>query len=281
MANGLAAAAAAKQGDAPGARPASGGSVRDTALNRVPHIVLLYWVIKIASTTLGETGADMFSMTYELGYGTTIAVFLALFAVLLGVKLALKGYHPSAYWGTFTASAIAGTAISDFMDRTLGLGYMWGSAVLVVLLLLTLAAWHRRSRTSIDVDRITDASSELWYWIAFLIANTLGTAAGDFVADDLGLGFVLSAVAISGLLVLIAVLHYRTRVNGTLLFWLAFVLTRPFGATFGDFLTKPTDEGGLALGTIGSSIFFAVVLVLAVHRETGLERARSQAAPGA
>jgi uncharacterized membrane-anchored protein len=241
------------------------------AANRVPHIVFLYWVIKIASTTLGETGADMFSMTFNLGYGTTIVIFMGLFLILLAVKLFLKGYHPLAYWLTFTASAIAGTAISDFIDRTLGLGYTAGSALLITMLLITLAIWHKKEK-SINVEYVPVVSIELFYWGAFLIANTLGTAAGDFVADDLGFGFVNSAILISVLLVIIALLHFFTKVSGTLLFWLAFVLTRPFGATFGDVLTKSHAKGGLNLGTIGSSIFFCIILVFAIAKETRLEK---------
>jgi uncharacterized membrane-anchored protein len=241
--------------------------------NRVPHIILLYWIIKIASTTLGETGADMFSMTFNLGYGQTIAIFMGLFLVFLAAKLLLKGYHPVVYWLTFTASAIAGTAISDFIDRTLGLGYTAGSALLVALLLATLWLWYRKER-SINVEYVASAPVELFYWTAFLISNTLGTAAGDYLADDLGFGFMHSAVLISALLAVIVLLHYFTRVSGTLLFWLAFVLTRPFGATFGDLLTKPLAKGGLNLGTVGSSIFFCAVLLFTVHRETLLEKER-------
>jgi uncharacterized membrane-anchored protein len=248
-----------------------GSSAMSTFVNRVPHIILLYWVIKIASTTLGETGADMFSMTYDLGYGTTILIFLGLFVVLLGVKLVMKRYEPVTYWLTFTATAIAGTAISDFIDRTLGMGYATGSALLVTLLLIVLLAWYVREK-SINVEVITSTTSEVFYWLAFLIANTLGTAAGDFVADNLGLGFAASALLITGVLVVIALLHFFTRISGVLLFWLAFVLTRPFGATFGDWLTKTHDKGGLDLGTVGSSLFFAAILVLAVYRETRLER---------
>ena len=181
--------------------------MKETVKNRVPHIVFLYWVIKILSTTLGETGADMFSMTFNLGYGTTIVIFMSLFLLLLVIKLLLKGYHPLAYWLTFTASAIAGTAISDFIDRTLGLGYASGSAVLVLLLLITLAVWYKKER-SINVEYITAPSVEIFYWIAFLIANTLGTAAGDFIADNLGLGFQGGAILITGLLVVIALLHF-------------------------------------------------------------------------
>lgn len=241
--------------------------------NRVPHIILLYWIIKIASTTLGETGADMFSMTFNLGYAQTIIIFLSLFLIFLVVKLLLKGYHSVAYWLTFTASAIAGTAMSDFIDRTLNLGYTKGSIVLIVLLLISLGVWYKKEK-SIYVEYITKPHVEIYYWIAFLFANTLGTAAGDFVADDLGLGFMHGAFLFTGLLIIIALLHYFTKVSGTLLFWLAFVLTRPFGATFGDFLTKPISHGGLNLGTIGSSIFFAVVLAFSITRETQLERQR-------
>ena len=241
--------------------------------NRVPHIIFLYWVIKIASTTLGETGADMFSMTFKLGYRATIEIFLSLFLLLLVVKLLLKGYHPLVYWLTFTASAIAGTAVSDFIDRTLGLGYAAGSTVLISMLLIILAVWYKKEK-SINVEYITASSAELFYWIAFLIANTLGTAAGDFLADNLGLGFIHSAILISGLLLIIALLHYFTKVSGVLLFWLAFVLTRPFGATFGDFLTKPLEKGGINFGTVGSSIFFCIVLIFAIAQESKLEKQR-------
>ena len=244
-----------------------------TPLQRVPQILLLYWVIKIASTTLGETGADMVSMTWDLGYGLTIAIFLGLFLLLLGVKLTLQGYHPVAYWAVFTASAVAGTGISDFIDRTLGLGYFAGSAILLLILLGVLGLWYWRER-SIGVEQITTVRGEAWYWAAFLVANTLGTAAGDLLADDLGIGFGLSAGIISGLLIGLALLHRFTAAPNLLLFWLAFVLTRPFGATFGDLLTKGPEEGGLGLGTVVASLFFGAVLVLAVARETQVERRR-------
>lgn len=244
-----------------------------TAANRVPHILFLYWVIKIAATTLGETGADMFSMTFNLGYAVTIGIFMCCFLVLLAAKLVLKRYEPVTYWLTFTASAIVGTAISDFIDRSLGMGYAWGSILLLSLLLLTLVLWHKKEK-SINVEYVPTLTIEIFYWTAFLFANTLGTAAGDFLADVLGLGFMTSAAVISIVLILIALLHYFTKISGTLLFWLAFVLTRPFGATFGDLLTKTHEKGGLNLGTIGSSLFFSVVLILAVIRETQQEKMR-------
>jgi len=244
--------------------------MNEVVAKRVPHIVFSYWVIKIASTTLGETGADMFSMTFSLGYGKTIIIFLSLFLALLGFKLLLNRYTPVSYWSVFTASAILGTGVSDFIDRTLGLGYASGSLILLALLLLTLVLWYREER-SLSVENISTTGAELFYWLAFLIANTLGTAAGDYLADQLGFGFQESALLIAGLIILAALAHYYTRISGILLFWVAFVLTRPFGATFGDLLTKSADHGGLALGTIGASMFFTVVMVLALWREARVE----------
>jgi len=245
------------------------------SVNRVPHIIFLYWVIKIASTTLGETGADMFSMTFKLGYAQTIWIFMSLFLVLLGIKLFMKGYNPVVYWLTFTASAIAGTAMSDFIDRTLGFGYALGSAVLVAMLLIILFAWHKKEK-SINVEYISTSSAEIFYWTAFLIANTLGTAAGDFMADNMGLGFKYSAILISVVLIVIALLKFFTKISGILLFWSAFVLTRPFGATFGDFLTKPIAKGGINFGTVGSSIVFVMILFFAVAKENQLEKLRKE-----
>jgi uncharacterized membrane-anchored protein len=244
-----------------------------SAMNRVPHIIFLYWVIKIASTTLGETGADMVSMTFDWGYAATIALFMGLFVVFLGIKLSFKRYEPVSYWLTFTATAIAGTAISDFIDRTLEMGYLWGSLLLVALLIAILVIWYVKEKT-LAVETITTPGAEIYYWLAFLVANTLGTAAGDYIADDLELGFLMSAGIITGLLLVTVVLHYTRRVSGIALFWIAFVLTRPFGATFGDWLTKPVDQGGVNLGTIGASVFFLIMLVLALMKEVRVERRR-------
>lgn len=239
--------------------------------NRVPHIIVLYWIIKIVSTTLGETGADAFSMTLNLGYGETIIIFLIIFLTFFIIKLSLKGYHPWIYWLTFTASAIVGTAISDFIDRTLHLGYAMGSTVLATLLLVTLIMWYKKEK-SINVEYITTSTAEIFYWIAFLFANTLGTAAGDFLADNMSLGFMYGAVFLSIILVIIALLHLYTKTSGVLLFWFAFILTRPFGATFGDLLTKPLEKGGLNLGTIGSSVVILLILFFTITKETKLEK---------
>lgn len=240
-------------------------------INRVPHIIFLYWVIKIASTTLGETGADMFSMTLHLGYASTISIFMSIFLVLLGFKLYIKRYDTFLYWGVFTATAIVGTAISDFLDRTLGLGYTQGSLLLITLLLIILSLWYKTEK-SLNVEHIYTTKAELFYWLAFLIANTLGTAAGDFLADALQIGFIHSTLIISGLLLVTLFMHYYTKVSSVLLFWIAFVLTRPFGATFGDFLTKSHDAGGIGIGTIGASLFFATVLIVSLLRERYVEK---------
>lgn len=228
--------------------------MKEKLINRVPHIIFLYWVIKIASTTLGETGADMFSMTFDLGYGSTIVIFMSLFLAFLGMKLYIKKYDTLLYWLVFTTTAIVGTAISDYIDRSLGLG-----------------VWYLKEKT-IAVENITTQNAEIFYWSAFLVANTLGTAAGDFLADELNIGFLNSALIISALLAVTALLHFYTKVSSLVLFWIAFVLTRPFGATFGDLLTKAHDQGGLGIGTIGASIFFTVVLIIAMREEIKIEK---------
>lgn len=240
----------------------------------MPPLVALYWVIKIASTTLGETGADMASMTFGLGYGATIVLFLVLFAALLLGKLIAGACHPILYCAVFTASAVAGTAVSDF-HRPLGLGYAGGALLLAAALCAVLALWFRVER-SIAVERIASARSGVFYWTAFLVANTLGTAAGDLLADDLGSGIAWSAGLISAVLLGLALLQRFTDTPRMLLFWLAFVLTRPFGATFGDLLTKPREQGGLDLGTVGASAFFAVILIVAIAREMQLSGRRRQ-----
>lgn len=234
--------------------------------NRVPPILLSYWLIKIAATTLGETGADAFSHTLHLGYVTSSLIFLGLLMIFLFMKISSKAYSPVLYWLTFTATSLAGTAISDLMDRTFGLGYMWGSTILFILLLNILAVWLLVER-SLSVEKIYSNRAEYFYWSAFLISNTLGTALGDFLADDVGLGFGAGALLIGVALVFITLLHFYTKISSVVLFWLAFVLTRPFGATFGDFLTKPIQQGGANLGTIGSSLFFVSLVIYLTYKE--------------
>lgn len=234
--------------------------------NRVPRILFSYWLIKMAATTLGETGADHFSKTLHLGYATASILFLAFFIFFLIWKLTVSRYTPVLYWLVFTSTSLAGTALCDFMDRTLGTGYAFGSAILLSSLLLVLVIW-RRIEHSLSVEIILTDKAEIFYWLAFLISNTLGTAVGDYLADDLGMGFSGGATLIGGLLLVTVLFHYFTKISSILLFWIAFVLTRPFGATFGDFLTKPTIDGGVNWGTFGSSLFFLLMLVVLICRE--------------
>ena len=234
-------------------------------LNNLPLITAGYWVIKICATTLGETGADHLSMTLNLGYAVSSLVFIAAFLMTLGLQLRCTKFNPVIYWLVFTSTSVAGTTMSDFMDRTMGIGYAGGSIVLVTLLAITLSVWYL-SEKSLSVTRIRTLRGEIFYWVAFLFANTLGTALGDFLADSSGLGFAGSAILISSLLALTLAAHYFTRISPIALFWIAFVLTRPFGATFGDLLTKSRTAGGLGLGTSGTSAVLIVLLLFFVIR---------------
>ena len=232
-----------------------------TGGSKVAQVTFAFWVMKICATTLGETAGDLLSMTLNVGYALSSALLLGVFFVTLGLQLASRRFHPVLYWSVILATSTAGTTVSDFMDRTLGLGYATGSVILVTCLGLVLAAWHWSERT-ISVNAITTRKAETFYWTAILFSNTLGTALGDFLADDSGLGFLGGASLIGGLIALTALAARFTRLNRVGLFWIAFVLTRPFGATFGDLMTKPLDKGGLDFGTIGSSAVLAAILVL-------------------
>jgi uncharacterized membrane-anchored protein len=230
-------------------------------MNKLPQITLAFWIMKICATTLGETAGDLFSMTLNVGYAVSSIVLISLFFVFLVFQLLSTRYIPALYWTVILLTSTAGTTMSDFMDRTLGLGYTLGSALLVSLLLATLALW-RWNVGSLSVTNIQSRKVEAFYWIAILFSNTLGTALGDFLADDSGLGFAGGAALITGLLVLIAAAYFLTPISRVVLFWLAFILTRPFGATVGDVLTKSTDRGGLNLGTLNSSaVLFAILAV--------------------
>jgi uncharacterized membrane-anchored protein len=231
--------------------------------NKVAKVTLAFWIMKICATTLGETGGDQLSMTMHVGYAISTLILFGLFLVTLLLQLMSKRFHPPIYWAVILTTSTAGTTMSDFMDRTLGLGYATGAAILLSCLLLVLAVWHA-SEKSISVEHIGNRKVELFYWTAILVSNTLGTALGDFLADDSGLGFLGGALLIGGVIALVALAYCFTRLNRVMLFWIAFVLTRPFGATFGDLLTKPLDHGGLNLGTAGSSLVLAAILVVLV-----------------
>ncbi|MDQ1121392.1 MULTISPECIES: hypothetical protein [Pseudoxanthomonas] len=228
--------------------------------NKVAAVTLGFWILKILATTLGETGGDWLTMTLGLGYGPGALLLLGLFALTLWVQLRARGFHRGLYWVVILSTSTAGTAMSDFLDRTLGLGYLRGALLLVALLGGVLAAWYH-SEGHLSVQRIASRRAEGYYWMAILVSNTLGTALGDFLADSSGLGFAASAGLIAAVIAATALAYRFTSVSRVLLFWIAFVMTRPFGATFGDLLTKPAAHGGLELGTGGASLVLAVLLV--------------------
>ncbi len=219
--------------------------------------------MKIAATTLGETAGDLLSMTLNVGYAFSSMILISLFLITLVTQLKSKQYHPLLYWIVILSTSTAGTTMSDYMDRTLGLGYAKGTLILITILATIFIYW-RASAHSFSVQNITTFKVELLYWTAILFSNTLGTALGDFLADDSGLGFAGGALLIGGLIALTALAYYLTRISKTLLFWIAFVLTRPFGATMGDVLTKSRERGGLNFGTIGSSAILAAVLIILI-----------------
>ncbi len=232
-------------------------------MNKVAQVTLAFWLMKICATTLGETAGDLFSMTLGAGYAVSSIVLLGLFAVALAVQMRARTFHPALYWTVVLLTSTAGTTSCDFMDRSLGLGYTLGSSLLFACLVLVLAAW-RMTEGSLSVSDIQSPRAEAFYWAAILCSNTLGTALGDFLAHDSGLGFFGSATLIGALLAVVLAAYLFTSVDRVALFWAGFVLTRPFGATFGDLLTKPADDGGFDLGTMGSSAVLGAVLVALV-----------------
>ncbi|MEG3843751.1 hypothetical protein [Microcoleus sp. herbarium14] len=228
-------------------------------MSKLPQITAFFWIMKICATTLGETAGDLLSMTLNVGYAVSSTILIGVFLASLVSQLMSKSYNPLLYWTVILSTSTAGTTMSDYMNRTLGLGYTIGSTILLTLLLATLAFW-RFSVGSLSVNNVKTPKIELLYWTAILFSNTLGTAVGDFLADTSGLGFAGGALLISSLLAVVLAAHYFTEISPVLLFWVAFVLTRPFGATLGDVLTKSHEKGGLNFGTVGSSIVLLSIL---------------------
>ncbi len=236
---------------------------RMSILSKVPQVTLWFWIIKILATTLGETGGDAVTMTLQLGYATGTLIFLAFFIATLGVQVAMNRYHPFVYWAVVVATTTVGTTMSDYFDRTLGLGYVKSSVVLFLGVLVVLFVW-KLVMGRIEFQDIVTKKDEIFYWVTILVSNTLGTALGDFVATDTGLGFERGALVFSGLIIIVALAHYFTSISDAVLFWAAYVLTRPLGATLGDTLTKPHAEGGLELGRISSSLVILAVMAVAI-----------------
>jgi uncharacterized membrane-anchored protein len=232
-------------------------------ISKVPQVTFMFWVIKICATTFGETGGDELSMTLKLGYAVSSLIFLGFFCVTLAAQVASKRYYPFLYWAVVVATTTVGTTMSDYLDRTLGLGYMKSSFILFCGVIAVLFVW-RLSTGEIQYENITTRKNEVFYWVTILVSNTLGTALGDFVADTAGVGFERGALIFAGLIALVAAAHFFTKIPGSVLFWAAYVLTRPLGATLGDILTKPHAGGGLALGRMVSSLVIAAVMVVLI-----------------
>jgi len=232
----------------------------DAVASKVPEITLVFWIIKMAATTLGETGGDTVSMTLGLGFFASTLIFLAVLTVLVVLQVRAKRFHPFLYWATIIASTTAGTTLADFADRSLGIGYAGGSLLLLACVLGSLAVWYR-AEGSVDVNTINTPRVEVFYWITITCSQTLGTALGDWAADA-GLGYGGGALVFGALLALIALAYWRTRISHVLLFWAAFILTRPLGATVGDFFDKPLAQGGLNVSRpLASAIIAAFILV--------------------
>ena len=239
------------------------------SLSKVPEVTLAFWIIKIAATTLGETGGDAVSMSMNLGYLVGTGIFAAIFVGAVLVQITAKRFHPIIYWTTIIASTTVGTTMADYATRSLGIGYAGGTALLLTLLIGSLFIWYR-SLGSVSIETVSSPRSEMFYWVTIMFSQTLGTALGDWTADTAGLGYLGSAMVFSSLLALVVGAYFWTKVSRTTLFWTAFILTRPLGAVVGDFLDKPVLAGGLALSRLSASaallVFIIVSILVLPHR---------------
>ena len=229
-------------------------------LSKVPEVTLIFWIIKILATTLGETGGDAVSMSMNLGYIVGTGIFAVIFIVAVIAQVAAKKFHPVLYWTTIIATTTVGTTLADFVDRSLGIGYAGGTTILFTLLMASLLLWYR-TLGSVAVDTVSSPKSEMFYWITIMFSQTLGTALGDWTADIAGLGYSGGAIVFTAMLAVIAAAYYRTNISHTALFWAAFILTRPLGAVVGDFLDKPISNGGLELSRYSASAALLVLIV--------------------
>jgi uncharacterized membrane-anchored protein len=239
-------------------------STTQEKLSKVPEVALIFWIIKIAATTLGETGGDAVSMSMHLGYLVGTAIFSVLFAVAVMAQVSAKRYHPLLYWTTIIATTTVGTTLADFADRSLGIGYAGGTAILFTLLIGSLFIWHH-TMGSVSSDSVHSKKAEIFYWVTIMFSQTLGTALGDWTADTAGLGYTMGAVVFSMLLVIIIAAYYWTNLSRTTLFWAAFILTRPLGAVVGDLLDKPISAGGLALSRYSASAVLLTFILISMY----------------
>ncbi len=235
----------------------------DDASSKLPAVTLGFWIIKIAATTLGETGGDAVTMSMDLGYLVGTAIFASLFIASVAAQIGVKRYHPFLYWAVIVATTTAGTTLADYVDRSLGIGYLGGSSLLLALLLLSLAVWHKALGT-VSVESVVTPKAEAFYWTTIMFSQTLGTALGDWMADSTGLGYGGGALVFGAALAVVVAAYYWTNVSRTMLFWAAFILTRPLGATVGDFLDKPLADGGLALSRYAATAVLAAFIVACI-----------------
>lgn len=239
------------------------------ALSKVPEVTLLFWIIKIFATTLGETGGDAVSMSMNLGYLVGTGLFAVVFLIAVLAQIKAKGFHPYLYWTTIIATTTVGTTLADYADRSLGIGYAGGSSLLLILLISSLAIWYR-TLGSISVESVSAPKAEIFYWVTIMFSQTLGTALGDWTADTAGLGYEGGAMVFGSLLLLVVAAYFWSKISHTILFWLAFILTRPLGAVVGDYLDKPIASGGLALSRYTASLvllaFIVVCIMLFEHK---------------
>jgi uncharacterized membrane-anchored protein len=231
--------------------------------SKVPEVTLAFWVIKILATTLGETGGDALSMSMDLGYLVATGIFAVIFVIAVIAQVSAKRFHPFVYWTTIIATTTVGTTLADFADRSLGIGYAGGTALLFTLLMISLFVWYR-TLGSVAVDTVNSPGTEMFYWLTIMFSQTLGTALGDWTADTAGLGYGGGALVFSALLAIVAAAYYRTTISHTALFWAAFILTRPLGAVMGDFLDKPIAKGGLALSRYSASVVLLVLMAMCI-----------------
>jgi uncharacterized membrane-anchored protein len=233
------------------------------ALSKVPEATLIFWIIKILATTLGETGGDAVSMSMDLGYLVGTIIFAGIFFIAVIAQIKAKGFHPFMYWTTIIATTTVGTTLADFADRSLGIGYAGGSTLLFALLMGSLLLWYR-TLGSVAVETISSPKAEMFYWMTIMFSQTLGTALGDWTADTAEMGYGGAALIFGGLLLLIVAAYFWTKISHTILFWAAFILTRPLGAVVGDFLDKPLADGGLALSRFLASAMLFVLIVACI-----------------
>jgi uncharacterized membrane-anchored protein len=235
----------------------------EVPLSKVPEVTLVFWIIKILATTLGETGGDAVSMSMDLGYLVSTGIFMAIFVGAVAAQISARAFHPLLYWATIIASTTVGTTLADFADRSLGIGYAGGSSLLFALLMTSLLVWYR-SVGSVDVGSVSTPQAEFFYWLTIMCSQTLGTALGDWTADTAGLGYMGAAVLFGTLLLLVVLAYFRTKISHTALFWTAFILTRPLGAVVGDFLDKPLARGGLELSRYSATATLLILIVLCI-----------------